>query len=245
MEIRKLDALYGWRWMKQGFQLIMCNPQMAITLALISFLAIIAALFIPVIGPLLAVMQMPLLLAGYMHICRALEEDEIIEITQLFSGFQKHAARLAALGGFALLGIMAVAMVMLFIGGDDLTRLLGNIKAANDPEALAGAMWAAGSSVALSLMVGIVLMFMMMLALQYAPMLIYFNDMPPLPALRASLAGSLKNIIPYTVYNLILQAVAAVLSILPFGIGLILLLPLAFTSLYVSYRNIFPFENEL
>jgi len=28
-------------------------------------------------------------------------------------------------------------------------------------------------------------------------------------------------------------------------IGLIVLLPIGFTSLYVSYRNIFPFPNEL
>jgi uncharacterized membrane protein len=42
-----------------------------------------------------------------------------------------------------------------------------------------------------------------------------------------------------------MQVVALVLSMLPFNIGLILLLPLGLTSLYVSYRNIFPFAHEL
>jgi hypothetical protein len=32
---------------------------------------------------------------------------------------------------------------------------------------------------------------------------------------------------------------------LPYNIGLIVLLPLGLTSLYVSYRNIFPFAHEL
>jgi uncharacterized membrane protein len=44
---------------------------------------------------------------------------------------------------------------------------------------------------------------------------------------------------------MIMQVVALVLSILPFNMGLIVLLPLGLTSLYVSYRNIFPFAHEL
>jgi len=85
----------------------------------------------------------------------------------------------------------------------------------------------------------------LMLALPYAPMLVFFNDVAPLAALRASLAGSLTNIIPYTIYSIIMQVVALVLSMLPYNIGLIVLLPLGLTSLYVSYRNIFPFAHEL
>ena len=83
-----------------------------------------------------------------------------------------------------------------------------------------------------------------MLALQYAPMLVFFNEMKPVAAMRASLAGSLRNIIPYTVYNVILQVIAVLLGMLPYNIGLIMLLPLGLTSLYVSYRNIFPFAHE-
>jgi uncharacterized membrane protein len=84
-----------------------------------------------------------------------------------------------------------------------------------------------------------------MMAVQYAPMLVYFNEITPLAALRASLSGSLRNLIPYTVYSLLIQFIGIALSIVPFGIGLIVLLPLGLTSLYVSYRNIFPLEDEL
>jgi uncharacterized membrane protein len=76
-------------------------------------------------------------------------------------------------------------------------------------------------------------------------MLVYFSDVSPFAALRASFAGSMRNIVPYTLYSLIMQGVALVLGIIPFGLGLIVLLPLGLTSLYVSYRNIFPFANEL
>ena len=245
MEIKKLNAARGWTWVKQGYQLIMRSPLMAVSFALIGALALFVALKVPPIGPLLAVLLIPVLMAGYMRVCRALEEEEEVELTHLFEGFRKHASRLFALGGFAVLGLFIASAAMVFIGGNELTTLLDTVKSANDPQVLAEAMWTAGSGVAFSLLVGFVLVCVLMLALQYAPMLVFFNDATPVAALRASLSGSLRNIIPYTVYNIILQVIALVLSMLPFNIGLIILLPLGLTSLYVSYRNIFPFAHEL
>ena len=37
---------------------------------------------------------------------------------------------------------------------------------------------------------------------------------------------------------------AMLLGILPFGLGMLVLLPLGLASLYVSYRNIFPWLDE-
>lgn len=245
MEIRKLNAARGWLWVKQGYQLIMRNPLLSITLALVGALCMFAALKLPLLGPLLALLLMPVLMAGYMRVCRALEEDEEVELAHLFAGFRKNTARLTSLGGFMMLGIIITSMMMVFIGGEELTSLLESVKSANDPQMLWDAMETAGSRVTFSLMVGFALLFVLMLALQYAPMLVFFSGVPPFLALRASLYGSLRNLVPYTVYSLIMQVIAMLLGMLPFGIGLIVLLPLGFTSLYVSYRNIFPFAGEV
>lgn len=245
MEIRKLNAARGWIWVKQGYQLIMRNPLMSITFALVGALAMFAVLNIPLFGPLLVVLLLPVLMAGYMRVCRALEEEEEVELAHLLAGFQKGAARLVALGGFTILGLLFTSAAMIFIGGEALTTLSENVQTANDPQMLMTAMWTAGSGVAFSLLVGFTLLLVLMLALQYAPMLVFFNDAPPFAALRASLSGTLRNLVPYTVYSLIMQVIALLLSMLPFNIGLIILLPLGFTSLYVSYRNIFPFAGEI
>jgi len=246
MDIIKLKPARGWIWVKQGYQLIMCNPLLAISLALTGTLMIFIALKTPLIGPLLTLLLMPLVLAGYMRVCRALEENETVELVHLFAGFQKqYAARLTALGGFLILGLLISSILIISIGGEPLTTLLDTLKSTDDPQVLVDAMWAAGSSVAISLIIGFALVCVLMLAFQYAPMLVFFNGVPPFAALRASLTGSFRNLIPYTVYNLIMQGIALVLSMLPFNIGLILLLPLGLTSLYVSYRNIFPFADEL
>ncbi|HEX5364604.1 MAG TPA: BPSS1780 family membrane protein [Gallionella sp.] len=245
MEIRKLNAARGWTWVKQGYQLIMRNPLLSVSLALTGALAIFAVLHIPLFGPLLAILFMPVLIAGYMRACRALEENEEVELAHLFAGFEKHAVPLISLGGYMMLGLLIVSMVMIFIGGAAFAKLLESFQASNDPQLLIAALGSAGSGVAFTLLVGFSLVFVLMLALQYAPMLVFFSDVKPLAALRASLAGSLRNIIAYSVYSLIMQVVALVLGVLPYGIGMIALLPLGFTSLYVSYRNIFPFPGEI
>lgn len=245
MEIKRYNAARGWIWVKQGYQLIMRNPLMSISFALIFALVMFAAFEVPLFGPLLLLLLMPVVMAGYMRVCRALEEDEEVELAHLFEGFRKHTARLTALGGLLMVGLLISSMVMVFIGGEALRTLLEGANAATNPEMLMEAMWTAGSGVTLSLAVGFALLCLLMLAFQYAPMLVFFNDVTPFAALRASLEGSLRNIIPYVVYNLIMQVVAVVLGMLPFGIGLIVLLPLGLTSLYVSYRNIFPFAHEL
>ena len=245
MEIRKLNIARGWTWVKQGYQLIMLNPLMSIAFALICALAMFTVLKVPVLGPLIAILLMPVVITGYMRVCRALEEEEEVELMHLFAGFAKHTAQLFMLGGFLMLGLMISSMVMVFIGGEELRTLLDNINSSSDPQILLDAMSAAGSGVAFSLLVGFTLVCVLMLAFQYAPMLIFFHDVKPVAAMRASLSGSVRNLLPYALYNLILQSIALVLSMLPYNIGLLLLLPLGLTSLYVSYRNIFPFAHEL
>jgi uncharacterized membrane protein len=141
--------------------------------------------------------------------------------------------------------MLVSSMVMVLVGGEPLRTLLENVNVANDPQMLFDAMSNAGSGVAFSLMVGFAMICVLMLAFQYAPMLVFFDNLAPLDALRASLAGSVRNLVPYVVYNLILQIIALVLGLLPYNVGLIVLLPLGLTSLYVSYRNIFPFAHEL
>ncbi len=245
MEIRKLSAVRGWVWVTHGVMLIMRSPLLSIVTATIAAVAVLLTLIIPMIGPLLAILLMPILIAGYTRICRALEEDEKVELPLLFSGFRKHTPRLIALGGFLLMGLLLASIITITIGGEKLATLMDSFKAANDPDMLVEAMWSAGSSVTFSLAVGFTLTFTLMMAFQYAPMLVFFSDITPFAAMRASLTGSIRNFIPYTVYSIIMQLIALVLSFIPFNLGLVVLLPLGFSSLYVAYRNIFPFPNEI
>jgi uncharacterized membrane protein len=240
MQAQRVETGHGWLWITHGYRLIMRNPPMSFALALLGALGMYLALQIPVAGVLLALLLMPVLLAGYMRVCRALEFHQKVEPTYLFEGFEKRTPQLLALGGLAMAGMIIISIIITIMGGSALAELLDSYRAAEDPAMLVEAMMSAGSMVALSLLTGLSLLFMLMLALQFAPMLVFFEQMSPFAALKASLTGSLRNIIPFTFYSLILQLFAILASYIPFDLGWVLLLPLGLTSMYVSYRDIFP-----
>lgn len=238
-EIQKVPASHGWLWIKHGYRLIMRSPLQAFSLAMVVALGLFLVMLIPLGGALLSILIMPVLLAGYMRVCRSLEYNEKVVPRSVFAGFQNRTAQLVSLGGMLLLGILAVSMVTATLGGPALNAILAAYQAHPDSTALVEALFAPGSGVQLSLMAGLALLFVLMLAMQFAPMLVFFDQMTPWQALKASLLASIRNIVPFTVYSLIMQLFAFALSSIPLGLGWIILLPIGLTSMYVAYRDIF------
>lgn len=239
LEVEKVPASHGWLWVKHGYRLIMRNPLQAFSLAMMFVLGLFVAMLVPLVGVLLTILLMPVLLAGYMRVCRALEFNEAVQPRYIFSGFENRAAQLVAVGGMLLLGMMIISIVITALGGPELKAILSSYQTQQDPTAFIDSLLAPASGLRLVLLSAFALFFLLMLALQFAPMLVFFNQMTPLQALKVSLLASIRNILPFAVYSLIMQLIAFVLSVIPLGLGLIILLPLGLTSMYVAYRDIF------
>ncbi len=244
MEIRKLNAARGWLWIQHGGQLLLRNPLLGISGALASVLVVFVALMLPLFGPLLAIGLLPVMLAGYMRLCRALEENESADLSLLIAGFKQHTRSLITLGAILMLGVILISSLMMFVGGAGFSALMEQVHGAQDAQVMLDALSSADSQVSLAILLGLSLLLVLIVAWQYAPILVFFSGIAPWRALQASLLGTLRNVIPYTIYSVIMQLLAMVLGILPFGLGLILLLPLSLASLYVSYRNIFPWLDQ-
>jgi uncharacterized membrane protein len=75
--------------------------------------------------------------------------------------------------------------------------------------------------------------------MQFAPMLVFFRNVPPLQAMKLSLRAFLYNVLPMLLYG-ITFVMLAILASLPMMLGWLVLLPLVFTTLYASYSDIFP-----
>jgi uncharacterized membrane protein len=239
MDIQKIPASHGWLWIQHGYRLILRSPLQALSLATVVAMGLFLAMLVPLGGALLAIMIMPVLMAGYMRICRSLEYNEKVVPGNIFAGFKTRTAQLASLGGMLLLGILLVSMVTAALGGSALNAILETYSKSQDINALAEALLAPGSGVQLSLMVGLGLLFVLMLAMQFAPMLVFFDNKTPFEALKLSMRASIRNIVPFSVYSLIMQVIAFALSVVPMGLGWIILLPLGLTSMYVGYRDLF------
>jgi uncharacterized membrane protein len=76
------------------------------------------------------------------------------------------------------------------------------------------------------------------MAFWFAPGLVILGGMAPVDAIKASFAGSLKNIVPMILYTVI-YFVAAIVATIPFGLGWLVLIPLLMITIYASYRDIF------
>ncbi len=239
MEPQHLAAGQGWQWIKQGYALFMKAPLLWIVVVLICFIAAAGLSAVPVVGEPLTSLLLPVVLAGLMAGCRALEHGEELELAHLFSGFQQHTTQLVTLGGIALVGQFLIFGVMMMVGGATLVGILMSGQPVEDPEIIKQTISGAGIAVLL----GITLFSVLLMTMQFAPMLVYFNNATPLEAMKLSLRAFIDNIGPMLVYGVTFMLLAILASI-PMMLGWLVLLPIMFTSLYACYRDIFPAEKE-
>ncbi len=238
-EPRRVAAAQGWRWITAGFQLYGKNPLIWIVFFLIYMVfSLVLAFAIPVIGAVASALLDPILIAGFMAGCRALELDEELELGHLMAGFRANAGQLAAVGGFYLAGKMLLIVAAMGVAGItigpmpevDFTAL-----ESMDPaqlQLLARHFMIMGAAL-LSLLIPL------LMAFWFAPALILFDHMTAKQAMRLSFTACLRNIWPFTVYGLA-GGLLFLLGALPFGLGLLAVIPVLFgTSIYTAYRDIF------
>ena len=243
MEVQLVAASKGWQWIVDGFALFRKNPAMWIALTLILGVIWLVSMIVPLFGPLLFNLFSPLLFAGLMVGCRALENGEDLEIGHLFAGFRDRAAPLVTIGGVYLVGtIVVVGVVLVVAGGSMLPSVLS--KSGTDIETLRAAL----RGMALALAVGAAIYLPLVMLIWFAPLLVIFDGMAPLAAMKLSFAACLKNTLPFTVYGLailglwILMSLPAAMGVVGALLVIVLLvtsIPVLVCSIYASYRDIF------
>ncbi|HYA21321.1 MAG TPA: BPSS1780 family membrane protein [Burkholderiales bacterium] len=233
MEPRQVAAGQGWQWIVEGFELFKKSPIIWVALSIILLLiAFIAWRYIPILGPFLLYLLWPVFVGGLMIGCQAQQNGAELEIAHLFAGFRKNTNSLVALGGINIVGNLIIGFVILVLGGG---AMFGMVKG-GQPDI--GAMASALSGAMLALLVGLALYVPLAMALWFAPALAVLNDMQPVPALKSSFDACLKNIIPFLIYGIALT-VLSIIACIPLFLGFLVLIPVIFTSIYASYRDIY------
>ena len=227
---REVDAGACFEWLRQGWAMFLVNPGIWIGTTVLLLVILMAISIVPLFGQIAAHLLVPLFGAGMFKVCRRLASGDEPQIADLFAGFQHQAGQLVMVGVFFAVGIFGIAFLafMLVSGG-----LLGGVvtgKVAGFGVALGGVMLAGLLVVVLSIPI--------IMATWYAPALVYFHDMQPLDAMKASFAAGAKNWLPMVIFGIFL-VVALFFAMLPVGMGLLLLLPVFSGAVYASYRDIF------
>ena len=243
VEARVVAPARGWQWLFEGFWLFRKTPVIWLALTLALGLMWAVSLVIPVVGPLLFNLLSPALFAGLMIGCRALESGKPLEIGHLFAGFRQHAAPLVTVGGVYLVGtVVVVGIVLVVAGGSMLPAVL--TKPGTDIETLR----AAARSMSLALAVGAVVYLPLLMVIWFAPLLVVFNGLAPVAAMKLSFTACVSNTVPFLVYGVAVLMVWVILS-LPAALGaaggllvvalLAASIPVLICSVYASYRDIF------
>ncbi len=234
MDTRSVAADRGWQWIIEGFRMFRGQPLVWIMLVVVMLVIWIASVMIPLLGALAVNLVSPVFFAGMMMACRTADQGGEPEVGQLFGAFKTHAAPLVTIGGIYLVGNIVAAGIMLGVaGGSALPALMG--KGTADPETI----MAAVRGLMFGFVIGMAVFVPLLMAIWFAPLLIIFENMAPVAAMKLSFAACWQNMMPFLIYG-IAGLVLMIAAAIPLMLGLIVLLPVLVCSIYASYKDIFP-----
>jgi len=229
-ESREVDPGACFEWLRQGWTMFLANPGVWIGSTVLLLVMLMAISIVPLFGQVAAHLLAPLFGAGMVQICRHLKEGQQPEVADLFAGFRHNTGPLVMVGVFFAAGIFGLAFIafLLVSGG-----VLGGVITGR----IAGLSIALGG-VMLAGLVVLVLSVPVVMATWFAPALVFFHDMKPGAAMRASFDAGAKNWLVMVIFGIFLL-VSLFFAMLPLGLGLLLLLPIFSGAVYASYRDIF------
>ena len=244
LESRVVTAGRGWAWIVEGARLFLRNPVTWLLMLLILYAGTKLVNLVPVLG-LVAMLLMPVFLAGLMDGCKALDEGRPLEISHLICGFRRNAVQLVTIGGIYLVGNVVILMIVVALGGEAIMVMARTLaKSSQITPQVAEQLQAATLTIAQAALIGTVVSLPLLMALWFAPLLSYFHGTKPLQALQSSLIACFRNTLPMCVYGLVL--LVALMVLVPIGIklghydlGVWLMTPALVPSIYVSYKEIY------
>jgi hypothetical protein len=241
--VRKVEASRGWRWIAEGIALFRKNPGQWLFLTAILFFCSRILYAIPVVG-IVALLVVPNILAGLCHGAQALEQGKPLRVGYLASGFLKNAAHLITIGGVSLVGKFVGMIVVTAMGGEAITEIAKTMAAGAVTQETMDAVRIGRPALMNAFVAGLAISLPFLMATWFAPLLVFFVDVPPRRALGLSLLACVRNVLPFLVYGA--AVLAPMMILMPLGmaarqpdLAIWLLAPVVVPSIYASYKDLF------
>jgi hypothetical protein len=229
IRVAELTATRGAGWLVEAFGLFRRKPLAWIGLCAGWIVITFGLILVPFIGGVVANFLQPVFFASFAIAAFKQVAGEDVLMGDLFAGFRRNVRALVNLGALLLIAEIAIfalmALLGLPVGGGE-----GSFTLKEYVESLKGREWI--------LVVGFVLTALVKGALWFAPPLIAFHDMTTSQAIRWSVYAAISNIGTMVVYGLLL-AVLFVLGLIPWGMGLFVVIPVMAVSTFIGYREVF------
>jgi hypothetical protein len=230
MTPRTAPASHGWQWIKSAFDLFRQSYLLWIALSFTIILIGAILMSVPILGGLIFTLIYPALIAGILLGCHALQQGEKLEFSHLFAGFKTHGTQLITVGGIYLTGMLIIGLVVGQLGGENLIRDMSAGHSSAETLSLL-------ANYRVPILVSVTLQLLLISTYWFAPALIVFGNLAPIPAMKASSLAILSNAGAFLVYGFSLFALFFIATI-PV-IGLIVMIPIAFITYYTAFMDVF------
>lgn len=233
---RSVGAERGLTWLTEGWQPFARAPGQWIALTLLLLVAMTVCNALPVIGNLLSPFVYGVFAAATLLAARRARDGTSTELLNDALAFGSHPALkpvviVSAIHlGLTLVAVMAGVLIMVAFSG------LGVVASAfqSDANMLASALG--------GLLPGLLLMMLAMVAITamywFAIPDVVFRGTEPWTAMCRSLRACVGNAVPLLVYG-VLCMIAFAIAVIPFGLGLLVMLPVLFGSWLASYEDVY------
>jgi uncharacterized membrane protein len=228
--VAEVPASRGAAWLGESFRLFRAAPLAWTGLCAGWIVITLGLMIVPLIGMVASNFLQPVFFASFAICAYKQRAGEKITINDLFSGFRHHVRALINLGALLLLAQLAVLVIMAMLGLPTGGSSDQELTIQEYVELLKGKEWI--------LIVGFLLTVAIKGALWFAPPLIAFHGMSTTQAMRWSLYAFIANIGAMAVYGIVLLGLFFV-ALIPWALGLVIVLPLMAISTYVGYREVF------
>jgi uncharacterized membrane protein len=230
MKVAELPASRGAAWLVQSFNLFRRAPLTWIGLCAGWIVITFGLMVVPLIGMVASNFLQPVFFASFAICAYKQAAGEPISINDLFSGFRHHVRSLINLGALLLLAQLIILVVMALLGLPTANSEQRDVSIAEYVELLKGKEWI--------LAIGFLLTVLVKGAVWFAPPLIAFHGMSMTQSIRWSVYAAISNIGAMMVYGAVLLGLF-MLGLIPWALGLVVVIPLAAISTYICYREVF------
>jgi hypothetical protein len=230
VRVAELKASRGAAWIGEAFTLFRQAPIAWISLCAGWIVITFALILIPFIGGVVANFLQPVFFASFAIAAYKQTQGERLVAGDLFAGFKRNMRALVNLGAILLLAEIAIFALMALLGLPMASAGDRNFTLAEYVEVLKDKEWI--------LATGFLLTVIVKGAVWFAPPLIAFHGMGMIQAIRWSVFAAISNLGAMIVYGALILALF-IAALIPWALGLIVVIPLMVISTYISYREVF------
>lgn len=230
VRVAELPGSRGAGWLGEAFRMFRRNPMVWIGLCSGWISITLALMIVPVIGMVISNFLQPAFFASFAICAYKQLAGERVMMVDLFTGFKRNFRPLVNLGAILLLAQLAILVIMAMLGLPTAGTSQGEFDVNDYVESLKGKEWI--------LATGFLLTMAVKGALWFAPPLIAFHGMSTMQAMRWSLYAAISNLGTMIVYGVLLLGLF-LLALIPWALGLVLVIPVTVISTFVGYREVF------